>query len=89
MQEALTNVRKHARAHTVRVLSPGVTGGLIYCWWRAMVSVSGCPGEHIGCALMAERAARIGADWSIESEPEQGTRVELVFPIERKAPAPT
>jgi len=38
---------------------------------------------------MAERAARIGADWSIESEPEQGTRVELVFPIERKAPAPT
>jgi two-component system nitrate/nitrite sensor histidine kinase NarX len=37
---------------------------------------------------MDERARRIGADWRIESEPGEGTRVELVFPIERKPQRP-
>jgi two-component system nitrate/nitrite sensor histidine kinase NarX len=43
------------------------------------------PGEHVGLSIMDERARRIGADLRIESEPGEGTRVELVFPVEPKA----
>lgn len=90
-QEALANVRKHARAHTVRVLlTRGSKGAYILLVEDdgvgfSMPPAQGRPGEHMGCAIMAERAARIGADCSIESEPGEGTRVELVFPIERNA----
>ena len=37
---------------------------------------------------MEERAIRIGADLRVESEPGEGTRVELVFPVERKVRGP-
>jgi two-component system nitrate/nitrite sensor histidine kinase NarX len=33
---------------------------------------------------MEERASRIGAELRIESEPGEGTRVELVFAPERR-----
>jgi two-component system nitrate/nitrite sensor histidine kinase NarX len=42
------------------------------------------PGEHIGLSIMEERACRIGADLRLESEPGEGTRVELVFSPERR-----
>jgi len=89
-QEALANVRKHARAHTVRVLlTRGNQGAYLLLVEDDGVGFSVARteerlGEHVGCAIMAERALRIGADWSIESEPGEGTRVELVFPVERK-----
>jgi two-component system nitrate/nitrite sensor histidine kinase NarX len=35
---------------------------------------------------MNERARRIGAELRIESEPEEGTRVELQFSLESKMP---
>ena len=35
------------------------------------------PGEHVGLTIMKERANRIGADLSIESDPGEGTRVVL------------
>jgi len=35
------------------------------------------PGEHVGLTIMQERADRIGARLTIESEPGEGTRVEL------------
>jgi two-component system nitrate/nitrite sensor histidine kinase NarX len=90
-QEALANVRKHAKAHTVRVLlTRGDTGVYTLLVEDDGVGFSapylkGQPGEHIGLTIMQERALRIGADWSIESEPGEGTRVELVFAVERKA----
>jgi two-component system nitrate/nitrite sensor histidine kinase NarX len=45
------------------------------------------PGEHIGLSIMEERARRIGAELRLESEPGDGTRVELVFTPERRKAA--
>jgi len=84
VQEALTNIRKHADAHTVRVLL-GCRGGL----YTLLVEDDGVgfsgeardghPGEHIGLSIMEERARRLGGELRIESEPGEGTRVELVY----------
>ncbi len=85
VQEALANIRKHAHAHTVRVLlrcrNPGTYVMLVeddgVGFERA--PLGGRPGEHIGLSIMEERARRFGAELRIESEPGEGTRVELVF----------
>ncbi len=89
-QEALANVRKHAEAQTVRVLLTRGNGGAYMLLIEddgvgfSAAANEGDPEEHIGLAIMAERALRICADCRIESEPGEGTRVELVFPVERK-----
>lgn len=85
VQEALTNIRKHAHAHAVRIM--------LRCdaadHFRVLVEddgkgmgeqvVRGHPGEHIGLAIMRERARRIAGRLTIESDPGEGTRVELTF----------
>lgn len=82
VQEALSNVRKHAAATTVRVLvqqSPD---------WRFEVVDDGrgfdaglAPGSsHVGLRIMRERAARIGAEVTLQSELGKGTRVAIVVP---------
>jgi two-component system nitrate/nitrite sensor histidine kinase NarX len=91
VQEALANIRKHAEAHTVRVLIGCVGSG----GYRLLVeddgrgfedSVrAGQPGEHIGLSIMEERARRLGGELRIESEPGEGTRVELTYhPVARR-----
>ncbi len=93
VQEALANIRKHARAQTVRVLLTR-HGGDAYVLLVEDDGVgisaprrSEVPGEHIGLSIMEERARRIGAELRLESDPGEGTRVELVFmPERRKAP---
>lgn len=85
VQETLTNVRKHAQAQTVRVLlTREQTGEYVLLIEDDGVGFStprrsGHPGEHIGLSILEERARRIGAALNIESEPGEGTRVELVF----------
>ena len=84
-QECLANIRKHARAHTVRVmLSCRVNG--VYCLLVEDDGVGfedaakqGRPGEHIGLSIMEERARRLGGNLRIESEVGEGTRVELTY----------
>jgi two-component system nitrate/nitrite sensor histidine kinase NarX len=85
VQEALTNIRKHAHAHTVRVL--------LACRPRRpylllveddgvgfdVPNQRGRPGEHIGLSIMEERARRLGGQLRIESEPGEGTRVEVTY----------
>ncbi len=85
VQESLANIRKHARAHTVRVLLTCNPEGE----YRLLVEDDGVgfnnvrppgkPGEHIGLTIMEERARRVGAEIKIESEPGEGTRVELTY----------
>ncbi len=82
LQEALSNVRKHARATHV---SLEVTKGLR---WRFVVRDDGAgfdlqhsPGEsHVGLKIMRERSQQIGAEVLVESTPGQGTRVTLHLP---------
>jgi two-component system nitrate/nitrite sensor histidine kinase NarX len=47
-------------------------------------------GEHIGLAIMDERARRIGGELRIESEPGEGTRVELLLgpPAKKRESSP-
>lgn len=84
-QESLANIRKHAQAHTVRVLlSSRSDGGLVLLIEDDGVGFEnaakiGQPGEHIGLTIMEERARRLGGSLRIESEPGEGTRVELSY----------
>lgn len=86
-QEAMTNIRKHARAHTVRVLLTRETGGRHVLLIEddgigfELPDERSHAGEHIGLSIMQERARRIGAELRIESEPGEGTRVEVLFDV--------
>jgi two-component system nitrate/nitrite sensor histidine kinase NarX len=95
VQEALANARKHAQAHTVRVLLTRQGEGYVLLVEDDGVGFSAPrrssrPGEHVGLAIMEERARRIGAELRIESEPGEGTRCELFFAADRRKvpPAP-
>lgn len=85
VQEALANIRKHADAHTVRILLrcrvPGQYTLLVEDDGQGFASPkrNGHPGEHIGLSIMQERARRLGGELRVESEPGEGTRVELRF----------
>ena len=85
VQESLANIRKHARAQTVRVLlrcvQPGVYRILVEDDGVGFVYIDkdGKPGEHIGLSIMEERALRLGAELKIESEEGEGTRIELIY----------
>jgi two-component system nitrate/nitrite sensor histidine kinase NarX len=84
-QECLANIRKHAQAHTVRVML-SCSGSGTYCLLVEDDGVGfedsdkrGRPGEHIGLSIMEERARRLGGNLRIESEVGEGTRVELTY----------
>ena len=85
IREALTNIRKHSHAKTVRVLLRCGGDG----FHRVLVEDDGVgieqseyeghPGEHIGLSIMNDRARRLGGELRVESEPGEGTRVDLTF----------
>jgi signal transduction histidine kinase len=83
VQEALTNVRKHADATVVRVdLESGADLTVTIAdngrGFRSDVATGG-----FGLESMRQRAELIGARLTVSSEPRDGTRVELVVPVIR------
>ena len=84
VQEALSNVRKHARARHVTV----------EVWrqpaWRFQVRDDGQGFDpaaalpqadlHVGLRIMRERAAQLGATLEVRAVPGQGTEVTLALP---------
>jgi signal transduction histidine kinase len=92
-QEALTNVRKHARSSTVRVVLDR-SGRAV----RLMVRDEGrgCrpdeaarsngPGERVGLSGMRERLSLLGGRFELQSEPGSGTTVtaEVEVPTNRE-----
>ncbi len=82
--EALANAGAHSQCRLARVLVR--KEGRIF---RVLVEDDGkgfkipctVDGDHIGLSIMEERAREIGGGLVIESEPEEGTRVILEFPI--------
>ncbi|VAW51860.1 Nitrate/nitrite sensor protein [hydrothermal vent metagenome] len=84
VQEALTNIKKHANAHIVRILINNEDGDI-----RILIENDGegfdqskiqsSEGEHLGLTIMKERARHLGGELKIESEQDEGTRVELKF----------
>lgn len=83
VQEALSNVRKHARASQVWLHVQQQPA------WRFEVSDDGVgftPNNdqldetHVGLRIMAERAQRIGADLDVISTPGHGSSIILTLP---------
>ncbi|MBL1278325.1 MAG: GAF domain-containing protein [Ectothiorhodospiraceae bacterium] len=94
IQEALTNIRKHSNAKHVRVLLNCTEQQQFHLLIEddgmginAETCIAG-PGEHVGLTIMRERAQRIGAELTIESEPGEGTRIELEIQHAEKSPLP-
>lgn len=93
VQEALSNVRKHAQANRVGVelwcertglrLSVADDGSGFDVGSRG----SGLSGEHVGLQIMRERAARIGGSLAIRSCPGAGTEVTLEVKREEREAA--
>ncbi|MER6581524.1 sensor histidine kinase, partial [Nonomuraea sp. NPDC001023] len=81
-QEALTNVRRHARATRVRVELRREPGAL-----RLLVADDGrgLPPEHrsgVGLTSMRERTAELGGICLVSGEPGTGTTVEVMLPVQ-------
>jgi signal transduction histidine kinase len=88
VQEALTNVHKHAQAHQVRIrLCAGPAGanleveddgvGLPATNNPEETTPSGVPG-HFGLRIMRERAEAMGGQLFVQSLPGHGTRLQVV-----------
>jgi signal transduction histidine kinase len=90
MQEALTNVRKHADATVVRVRAEAVDGTLLMSVGdngRGFdPALSGRDG--LGLQGMEERARLMGGQLRIESAPSDGTIVELTLPLMQSTGVP-
>ncbi len=94
MQEALTNVRKHADATAVQVTVEAVNSAAV----RVAVDDNGhgfdiermAPGDHYGLLSMRERAESLGGTFAVESHRGRGTRVIVEIPVgggRHRAPA--
>ncbi|BAV33572.1 histidine kinase [Sulfuricaulis limicola] len=86
VKEALSNIRKHSHACNARILLNNDSHGgytlLIEDDGEGIAPVSESrPGEHIGLSVMRERAERLPGELTIESEPGEGTRIVLSFPV--------
>ncbi len=85
VQEALTNIRKHASASAVTVHTRFAAGRLYLTVEDNGAGFS--PGEtcpdsgHLGLMSMAERARNLGGQLDIQSQPGQGTRLALEVPV--------
>jgi signal transduction histidine kinase len=82
-QETMSNIAKHAEANQVSL-------HLSCDEWAVHLTIRddghgfeihNVPSEHMGLEIMRERAARIGADLTIQSQPGHGTTVALTWPI--------
>lgn len=89
IQESLTNIARHAAAHSVSVLVERRGNEVI-----AIVEDDGQgfnpahpPGErHLGLAGMRERAELLGGRLTIESQPGAGTSIHVQIPISHSHP---
>ena len=88
VQEALTNVRKHAQTARVRVGLERRNGAVrleVRDWGRgfepAEKGEGGGPGERVGLSSMRERIALLGGELDISSEPARGTSVVAEVPL--------
>ncbi|MFC2353462.1 histidine kinase [Eikenella halliae] len=85
LQEALSNIRKHAAAQQAEVLLENGDGFTMTVHDDGQgFDPESCaeaePGQHIGLSVMHERAEKIGAEISIRSQPGSGTEVRLHIP---------
>lgn len=89
VQEALTNIRKHANADRVTLTLSAADNQIqlvIQDNGRGFNASSAQADAHHGLRLMRERADLLGADLQITSAPGKGTRVCVELSLQRVAP---
>jgi two-component system sensor histidine kinase UhpB len=93
VQEALTNVIKHADARNVGIhLRLGETDGKGNGWIDVTVSDDGKgfepsrPSTGLGLSGMRERVASLGGSFSLETRPRKGVRIEVSVPCVASMP---
>jgi len=84
-QEALTNIRKHARASRVGVSLDQREGGYLIRIEDDGIGFDAggraeSPDGHLGLTSMRERAEIAGGWFTIDSAPEEGTVVQFWIP---------
>jgi signal transduction histidine kinase len=89
VQEALTNIRRHAAASSARIAIQRERSVL-----RVLVADDGkgLPESHragVGLGSMRERAAELGGICVVSGEPGAGTRVEVMLPLLTALPPDT
>jgi signal transduction histidine kinase len=84
VQEALTNIAKHAQARNIEVSVKSVDGGI-----SILVSDDGAgfdaeagSGKGLGLLGIKERVRQLGGEASVESERGAGTRLKAWLPLE-------
>ncbi len=88
-QEALTNIRKHARTTEARIAlerQPSLLSMEIQDWGRgfdpeAALREEHRPGEHVGLREMRERVELVGGQLRISSQPSSGTLITAEVPL--------
>lgn len=84
LQEALTNVRKHAQARQVWVslrVNAAQAELVVEDDGQGFVYDAAHDAEHFGLRIMRERAERLGGTFSVETAPGRGTRVVACLPL--------
>ncbi len=87
VQECLVNIRKHSQAEVVRILLSYRNDNNIVLIEDDGIgfdesSIVSEGGLHLGLNILRDRASEIDADIEIESEPGDGTRINLQFKVE-------
>ncbi|MDP2004742.1 MAG: histidine kinase [Rubrivivax sp.] len=84
VQEALSNIARHAAAGRAWLRIGPVTDGLVEILVEddgaGLPAASPCGGVHFGLDIMRERARRIGGTLDVGPRAGGGTQVRLVFP---------
>jgi nitrate/nitrite-specific signal transduction histidine kinase len=83
LQESLSNVRKHAKAHHVEVelVNDGKCRLSIRDDGTGFDAAHDAGDTHVGLRIMRERAHRIDSNFMVESTPGHGTWVRLTLPL--------
>jgi signal transduction histidine kinase len=87
IQEALTNVRKHAGRPSRISVQIEVEAGQVHVAVEDNgagfdMGQPGGAGDHFGLQVMRQRAARFGGELVVHSAVGQGTRVEICLPLD-------
>lgn len=89
IQEALNNIRKHSEANVARIMMRRINHDRLHILIEddgiglQHVTENANPGEQIGLDSMKQRASRLKADFILESEPGEGTRIILEFDLKK------
>ena len=90
-REALTNIVRHAEAHSIRLgllYEDGAVSLLVQDDGQGFDPKSGWHPERYGLRAMTDRARNLGATIEVDSVPGWGTRIRARFPYQRDPQQP-